>query len=1625
MLVFHPQLQVNEFSAQAFSDIGGLSLMSSIARQSPQLPPLLQSQLMSCFLTALRHADLMPKLIEPPEIYTDDSGSYAAEVSVYQTLVLAMGNMRESAPSVQYCKEALHWSALADSCAALCAYSESLPATLVIVAEAASYRVAASNKTSAGGEREEEDRVDDDDDEDKVGDNDNDNAQDCGMSRACTLLHDFVLRGDTIVHSMLSTLRSYLSLACNRVGALPRIDLSLYELLQRSRVISCLAALTALSQCANELSSLCEWSTPLRDCMEADAELCRQAVISFVVSLLKLDGGLGLLSLASNSSAVHLMWQYMSKEESVMYSQSIGEVQLISEESGGSNGFLSVHPSSVGWIVWLVAYTTSLVEQVVSAAASIDSLTASGEIGGNPAKQRLKGDAEKNLLDAQAVLFEGVEALNACTYSSVGSSVVIRVVSHFCFKEILAVAEINSSPMSGSSTSVLSSAARIVFLCGLSGEPCSVAVLSEKSTKDKMKELASSITNSPSMSLATLEQSVAAAAALAKQSAKSIDPRHKNAKVDVPRVHTDDTRALAHRMLLVLQTLNIAPQIDAEDQMKVADSSVDKSIELINPSAVIAKCKLIVKDFSLSGSDLELKKKDRSSLQKKFSQLLPALSTAATTLLASVNSSSAATVTPPQSTAGDGDLLHDLLNALETLAYHLSVSDVASLRYGGTHSSSLDALIIADMVRAAPTHSLLLKNSAPPVAPVDVPVSEVESSAITLQLASAIAEAEASLDALKACMRLLLEILRITQPAQRSVHGTINSSSSSQNALVARVLQVAMETRAAALVLVGEDKAGGLGSAVREVCALSVGIVGLYCPHINFSGMDGSVKEEGMDVKPLNSNSGALKLVACIAKRAIDRPAIAASNISMLIELLPIASIHCNLDSNTTSAYDVTNATIIDSEAADRVEPCWSILRAKQTSMSVALFNSWEEFIWLKDDTALTVVSVEEAEKQKEALKEEELFKGSGSMVLPDDPLHTDLHHTGGSQESKISLLTLILFAINSTSWEIHRLAAMLCTKSMCLGAESATKISKAIVHTIQRRVALHLDFSTMEGEGEMMFAPELSLCRLFIIVEALCSTTALCLAFLQEGLLLPVLQSLRGSSDRNVCVLAMQLVATIYRTIVAMSSSHERIEIKSKNDTKIKSLKSDASIRSHLLWVTYALSDALVQSLPLALVSFQDSPNGVLLWQQVVLTMSLLPSSDVKRIIETVTTSVTLEGLAVKLWLAFEDSYQQLFEVTELIKLCLSNPEEASLQDLAGEDSGQGALQCAHMLFTGAACALRAVIDFALMAFLEGTIALPTLARTCRCSLSDPKRVVLRYQRAYTMWAVQSRQGSSTTNKSSGADSSRGWKRSGVYAPFVSSSMTDPQCASAFDARHELISAALRRSVESTGKIARLVAGREVRPKGGVGIIKKTDGDGQVSTSSPGISADFDFYRPFSEIIPSGCDAVSVWFADVPPAVRLPRLCELRSGSSSDTLHTILRRGMLYGDDTECSLYDSCVSVQLEAVRSTMSGRMPKRKRISTKAPPIASAQQLTDVNLKRPQMPTFTYGPPSSRPTVTPAIRAPTQPPQFSGFSVPPPPPPSFPPHPLQQQQFNGRGPPAPEFHAPNRRHAHDVVR
>lgn len=1603
--------------------------MSCIARQSPQLPPSLQAQLTSCFSTALKHSELLPKLIEPPKVYTDESGSYTTDVSVYQTLVLAMGNMKESAPAVRYCKEALQWSALADSLSALCVFAEGLPNALAIIAEAVSHRVATTHKMPAGAERDEEERMDEEEEE---GDRDYDSGKsaDCGMTRACALVHDLALKCNTLVRAMLCALGMSTSLESVSVsisqGAFSKcFRLSLYELLQSSDIIPSLAALIALSQSAGDLSSLCEWSTPLRDHMAADADTCTLLVVSTTAALLALDDGVGFLLLSANQSAVQLIWQYLSQEDSVMTCQSIAELHLASQSANSPNGLLSMHPSSVGWILYLSGHATVLADTVISAFATLESLSCSTEFDNSPSKRRSQGGDEKLVLQEQLRLFDAVDALNATTYSPAGCSVVITVVSQFCIEALIEVARVGTHSASGTASSIVSSAARLLFLCALSGDKRALDALSNTHISQKIIDLAGAVALSAPLSLSALEQSVSAAAQL-KQSSKTVDPRHRTVKVDVPRGYTDDVKVLAADVMLLSlpsppKAIVVATAAAAIEGTLAIITDVD--VDSSTPTDAVSRRKAVIAHFvslrklvSLNGAADE---EPVELTHGSHWSCLPALSLAVNSLHASMTSSlhlssaldsNEGETSSTSDIAHDGGLQHDLTVACEILNSMLQASEISAIRFGATCPVTLDTLVLADVVNCSLSGSMIFTKDdyhsnrmvSPPVSDGTADLSSAVESAVC-KLSDVIRDADMCLHALEAVLGLLLGILRaaVAGCGVRFKHGSDTVASD-------YILNAVMDSRSAALAVVGEDKAGSLGSSVRAICALSASIFSLHCPKL----IDLDPIQEISEIVTVDgTTSGESKstpvsgLIARVAQRAIYVPSTLLSNLSLLIELLPAAYSCCHDVDDSVSVYNTANTLNMDvtSTGSKQDKKRQRDTREKQIERSVALFELWEAFCLHRyADSAAT-------EEDIEKKKEEDLFRGSGSMVLPDDPLVSDLNPAMGHVYGRIGLRSLILYALASSSREVHRLASVLCVKSMCLGAVSAVDVSSAIVHTIQRRVALHLAFSG-EADEPQTFAPELSLCRLLLLVESLCRTDTLCVALVQEGLLLPALQSVRSGTDRNVCILAMQLLTTIHRTLLRITSAQAPL------DDAGNASKDSLSIKRKLLWVTHALTDALVGALPLALVSFQDSPQGVLLWQQAVLTMSLLPSSCIKKLLETISATLTLEGLAVKLWQAFEDSYQQLFEVTELIKLCQAHPEEASLQDLAGQDCGQGVLRSAHILYTGAACALRAVIDIALMSFLEGTIALPTLARACRTSLSDPKKVVLRYQRAYTMWAVQARQSASNSNSNSsgiGSDGGKSARRCTAFTPFASGPISDPQCSDSFDSRHELISAALRSAVESTGRVSRLVAGREIRPKGGNGIIKSTDME-----AASAISIDFDFYRPFCELGEAEGDMLRLWFACTPPCIRLAGLSDLHTGRGEDTLHTVLRRGLLDGDDTEASIYNSSVFVHLGASKVALTNR-GKRKWVQA-AIESNEKHQIPEAPRPLPLMPIFNPSLSLLRsPVPVPGLAPHTR--QFLSTQGPPPPPPPLfmPPNQNQQQhrqQLMGRTQAPQDFSVPH---------
>jgi hypothetical protein len=522
--------------------------------------------------------------------------------------------------------------------------------------------VAATHKTKKG-ERGEEERMDEEEDEE--GD-DNGKGEDCGMTRACTILHDAALMGETIVHAMQAALTVYITSSRNEDSEVAAghdpppgcCDLSLFELFKKSNIVSSLAALSALSQMAAELTSLCEWNILLRGKIAIDADNCQQMLISTVVALLRLEGGLGELLLASNASAVHLIWQYLSQEESLLSSQPIVEILLLSEGNGAmSNGFITVHSSSVGWAVWLTAYATSLADSIVIAAGMSNDLFLAQA---SSSTKEIAGQG-KEVVQVQTELFDAIEALSNLAYTTSGCSVVVRIISRFCLKELLKVAGISSENMSGSSINVLSSAARLVFLCALSGDSLVLGLLSL--SRELVRGLARNVIASSPLSLSDLEESVSLAQL--GQATKSSDPRHKSAPIKVVRGYTDDARHLAQIVLNQSRPASVKVETEGDrDEGKAEEiESHTKESEM-----TLKECKKIIKCFandSLVANKVDKKKMGNSSSKIIFNQCtrnIATLSFAANMLLCSIHSE-----------ASEGELDGDYIQSCIIIYLHLNI----------------------------------------------------------------------------------------------------------------------------------------------------------------------------------------------------------------------------------------------------------------------------------------------------------------------------------------------------------------------------------------------------------------------------------------------------------------------------------------------------------------------------------------------------------------------------------------------------------------------------------------------------------------------------------------------------------------------------------------------------------------------------------------------------------------------------------------------------------------------------------------------------------------------------------------------------------------------------------------
>ena len=418
---------------------------------------------------------------------------------------------------------------------------------------------------------------------------------------------------------------------------------------------------------------------------------------------------------------------------------------------------------------------------------------------------------------------------------------------------------------------------------------------------------------------------------------------------------------------------------------------------------------------------------------------------------------------------------------------------------------------------------------------------------------------------------------------------------------------------------------------------------------------------------------------------------------------------------------------------------------------------------------------------------------GDSGDDLAEDPLGSLLVSSANGPAAASDVCALILAGQASA-----QLLARRCSRALIAAAASAASSAAFSENLLSAwclgftRRATHLLLLERRGAEDPLIE-ELKLetsavLRLLVDVEQLLSSPHSSLALLETGLLLPLLTCLH-SKDKDVVILALQAMVATHRGLACMVTTLD----------KSSAVADPRSLRGRLLVCTEGLMDGVVSLLPAAISKFQDK-DSISLWMQAVQVLQLLPLKHLKLFLEALSPTVGIEVLGVKIWQAFEDSFQGLIEITDVLKAAAG---EQSYEALLGEDRGQRVLAQAHRQIASASAALKAVTEVAINAFCQGYITSPTLSKVIRYHLTDPKKAAHRFQRSYTMWSTQILD-----------DRFRSMLRLGVYLDAAAAGGGDdePLYAASFEATHAIVMTSLKHLVDLLGRATRLAQSREER---------------------------------------------------------------------------------------------------------------------------------------------------------------------------------------------------------------------
>jgi hypothetical protein len=196
------------------------------------------------------------------------------------------------------------------------------------------------------------------------------------------------------------------------------------------------------------------------------------------------------------------------------------------------------------------------------------------------------------------------------------------------------------------------------------------------------------------------------------------------------------------------------------------------------------------------------------------------------------------------------------------------------------------------------------------------------------------------------------------------------------------------------------------------------------------------------------------------------------------------------------------------------------------------------------------------------------------------------------------------------------------------------------------------------------------------------------------------------------------------------------------------------ATQKKNFAFINHYLAVEIIDLLPKLLKTYKDNPqlNNILMNQSFYF-LSLCASNNKYYFMKffnnllLIGEGFTIEFLCIKLWQQFEESFQYLYEVLDIKKafyLISSSTAGVSDELKSKAESSDNSFQENEINLlvlesfenvSVAIISLKIILELLLFAYEMNKINLVTLSKCMRLSLCDPRKVVIRYQKAFIMW--------------------------------------------------------------------------------------------------------------------------------------------------------------------------------------------------------------------------------------------------------------------------------------------------